>query len=122
MSNKPAHLTQGERSEQLAKEHLLNAGYQLIAQNFHSHFGEIDLICRDKNELIFVEVRFRSNPNFGSAASSVTKAKQKKIAKTAQYFILENPALNRLYMRFDVIGIDANNNIEWLQGAFQAAL
>ncbi|TCS41730.1 YraN family protein [Reinekea marinisedimentorum] len=120
--SKPEHLTKGSQAESLAARTVSEAGLKVIQQNFHSRFGEIDLICRDGNELIFVEVRYRSSAGFGGAAASVTTAKQKKITKAAQYFILTNPALSSLFMRFDVIAIDAGNSIEWIKGAFQAAL
>jgi putative endonuclease len=122
MSNKAEHLEKGRQAEDLAANAVTKAGLKIIQRNFQSRFGEIDLICRQGKELIFVEVRYRSHTGYGSAASSVTVAKQKKISKAAQYFILNNPALSSLYMRFDVIGIDAENSIEWIKGAFQAAL
>lgn len=122
MSNKPEHLTKGSQAESLAARTVSEAGLKIIQQNFNSRFGEIDLICRSGNELVFIEVRYRSNSAYGGAAASVTAAKQKKITKAAQYFILTNPALGSLFMRFDVIAIDAGNSIEWIKGAFQAAI
>lgn len=122
MSNRPSHLLKGETAEHLAMKKVEEAGLQVIERNFNSRFGEIDLICQDKNQLVFIEVRYRANSRFGGAAASVTPAKQIKITKAAQYFILKEPKLGSLFMRFDVIAIDAENKIDWIKGAFQAAL
>ena len=119
---KPAHLTKGETGEKLAERFLRKQGLVVVATNFNSRFGEIDIICRDNKELIFVEVRFRSNQNYGSAAETVSIHKQRKVTKAAQYFLQQNPNLCQLYMRFDVIGVDALENIEWIKGAFQATV
>jgi putative endonuclease len=77
--------------------------------------GEIDLIMTDENCLIFVEVRLRTNPNYGSGAESVTLTKQRKIIRTAQFYLL-NHAIGNRDCRFDVISID--DKIDWIQGAF----
>ncbi len=119
---KAQHLKKGEAAEQLAASTVSAAGYKLISQNFHSKYGELDLICRNSKVLVFIEVRFRSNKSFGSAAASVTTSKQKKLTKAAQYFIMQHPELSKLFMRFDVIGIDEKNQIQWIEGAFLAAV
>jgi putative endonuclease len=77
--------------------------------------GEIDLIMTDENCLIFVEVRLRTNPNYGSGAESVTLTKQRKIIRTTQFYLL-NHAIGNRDCRFDVISID--DKIDWIQGAF----
>jgi len=119
---KPSHLVKGDLGERLAVDFLMKQGLTVVITNYNSRVGEIDIICRDKKELVFVEVRLRSNQNYGSAAETVSIHKQRKVTKAAQFFLLQNPSLNRLFMRFDVIGIDAQNNIEWIKGAFQAAV
>lgn len=114
------HLSKGRDGEKLAEAYLRSQGCKTIAVNVTSKFGEIDIICRDQSELVFVEVRYRSQRNYGTAAETVSMRKQQKVIKTAQYFLQQHPKFNSLYMRFDVIGIDASNNIEWIKGAFQA--
>lgn len=110
----------GARWEQRALEHLTDHGLCLIARNFTSRFGEIDLILTDQNTLVFVEVRFRKRSRHGTAAESVTLKKQKKLIKAAQYFLIRNPALRNAMMRFDVIAIDENDetNYQWIRNAF----
>ena len=120
MIAKNFHLLLGQRAEKQAAEAVKQAGYEILSQNFNTKFGEIDLICKTARELIFIEVRFRSNADFGQAIETVTATKQRKIIRAAQIYLQQNPKLNQLYMRFDVIGINADNQINWIEGAFQA--
>jgi len=78
--------------------------------------GELDLIMDDNNTLVIVEVRFRKNNNYGSAAESVTKTKQNRIILTTQTFISERNV--KCPIRFDVIAISGNGNIDWIKNAF----
>ncbi|GAA5523940.1 UPF0102 protein RPA0323 [Microbulbifer aestuariivivens] len=107
--------------ELIAAEHLTRAGLQVIEQNFHTRCGEIDLIARDGETLVFVEVRFRKNRTFGGAAASVDRRKQQKLLAAANSFLqqrrLDSPC------RFDVIAIegsDSGQSIDWIKGAFEA--
>jgi putative endonuclease len=118
---KADHLTKGTAAEKAAEEFLCSHGLSIVSRNFSSRFGEIDLICEDKKELVFVEVRFRSNTSFGSAAETVTIAKQRKLTKTAHYFLSTHPKFTNKMMRFDVIGMSANSQPEWIKGAFLTA-
>ena len=118
---KTEHLMKGLAAEKAAEAFLNSRGLTIIARNFSSRFGEIDLIGIDKNDLVFVEVRFRSNTHFGSAAETVTIAKQRKITKTAHYFLQTHPSYSKKLMRFDVIGMSNNSQIEWIKGAFLTA-
>jgi putative endonuclease len=118
---KSNHLKKGTDAEKAAEKFLSTRGLKIIARNFSSRFGEIDLICEDKNDLVFVEVRFRSNTHFGSAVETVTIAKQRKITKTAHYFLQTHPNFSKKMMRFDVIGMNDNSQFEWIKGAFLTA-
>ena len=107
----------GNNTEQLACDYLLEQGLQLVQCNFSSRYGEIDLIMRDTDTLVFIEVRYRKNRNFGGAAASVTATKQQRIIKTAlsyqqQYAIQDT-------MRFDVVAVEGNcSKIKWIKNAF----
>jgi putative endonuclease len=122
--NRPkAVLSTGQFIEQQASQWLRQQGLQLVANNVHSPFGEIDLIMRDQQQLIFVEVRFRKSAKYGSAAESVTVSKQQKIVKTAQHFLQRQPRLANLACRFDVIAAhpgssDATLCFDWIKNAF----
>lgn len=94
----------GQYYEMMAKQYLEAQGYTIIAQNFYSRFGEIDLIARYDAYIIFLEVKYRKTNSFGYPREAVTYSKRQKILKTAQYFLMtyfkEEPAC-----RFDVIEI-----------------
>ena len=117
-------LSKGLAYEDLAHTYLLNQGLKPITQNFHSKYGEIDLVMRDKNTLVFIEVRFRKHSRFGSPAETITRNKQKKIIKTARHFLNQRKLWN-CSCRFDVVSISltANNKqpeLDWLRAAFMA--
>ena len=109
--------TQGKQAEKFAKQYLKDNGICCIAENYHCKYGEIDLIAEDNNTLVFVEVRYRSSAQFGSALASVTEAKQKKLRLTAQHCITQNNIGDSRPMRFDVIGI-TQGKTDWIQNAF----
>lgn len=79
--------------------------------------GEIDLVMEDEATLVFVEVRFRKNNAFGSAAETITAAKQNKVRLAAQHYLLNRNIGESRPMRFDIVGID-DREIQWLQNAF----
>lgn len=107
----------GDQKEQLAKAYLVQHQLRFIEQNFHCKWGEIDLIFQDptSNQLVFVEVRYRSSKQYGGAAASITPAKQQKIKKSALFYLSQRKIEPNL--RFDVIAIDGNE-INWIQNAF----
>ena len=114
----------GAKLESDALRFLQDRGYKCVSRNFNSRFGEIDLIVIDNtNTLVFVEVRYRRNLNFGLPAETVSYSKQVKLKKTANYFLSRNQPFNRFSCRFDVIGISQSgssdqNSIEWIKNAF----
>ena len=117
--------TIGKQAEKVALHYLTQQGLTLESQNFHSRWGEIDLIMRDHNAtLIFVEVRSRKKSRYGNAASSVNITKQQKLIKTALVYLqkFKSPPNTR----FDVIAIDhhtgddLNAHIQWIQNAFES--
>lgn len=133
MSKKPLMLTSpsqqsGAAFEALACQFLQAHGLTLIAQNWQQvHVGEIDLIMMAQSDhenlatLIFVEVRKRRASNFGNAAMSVSFAKQKKLIKTAQYFLQQHPKFADCDCRFDVVTFDGQSlTPDWMIGAFLA--
>lgn len=115
---KAGHLIKGQQAEAAAGHHLKKHRISIVAKNVQSKFGELDLVCLDGDELVFVEVRYRSHPGFGSAAETVNIRKQQKLIRAAQFFLSTHPEYSRMTMRFDVIGIDKRHSIEWIKGAF----
>ncbi|MFT5548656.1 MAG: putative endonuclease [Gammaproteobacteria bacterium] len=115
----------GQRYEALARDYLKKKGLKLLDQNYHSRFGEIDIIMFDQQVLCFIEVKFRKSNSFGGAVSAIPPAKQQKIIKTAQCYIAATPAIAQKPMRFDALILQLESslsalNIEWIQNAFYA--
>ncbi|MCM1958066.1 YraN family protein [Acinetobacter sp. LF10] len=96
----------GRWAEQKARELLELENYQYVNQNYHSRYGEIDLIVRSGKELVFVEVKARSLGSYASACEVITRAQQRKIIKTAQFFLQKHPNYDDFDCRFDVICFD----------------
>ena len=92
----------GTKGERQAKEFLISNKYEIINTNFHSPYGEIDIIAEDKGTLVFIEVKTRST-DLDSALNSISISKRKKISKTALYFLSKNHSFEDMFTRFDVI-------------------
>lgn len=102
----------GAWGEALAAKYLQKKRYKVVATNYHSRFGEIDLIVSDRKYLVFVEVKLRKSNQFANAAEYVDRRKQEKIRTTAQIYLSDFPTT--LQPRFDVIEIYAPQGIETL--------
>lgn len=120
MFQKLSNAKRGQQSEQLAEDYLTSAGVNVVAKNYATRAGEIDLIAEQDRVLLFVEVRYRKTNQFGGALMSVTPSKQRKITLTAQHFLQQHPQFKRHHCRFDVIGLNAAGDIQWIKGAFEA--
>lgn len=107
----------GSQAERQAEQHLNQHGLRTLEKNYRCKVGEIDLIMSNQNSLVFIEVRFRKNAHFGSAAESVDHKKQMRIRKSAEHYLLKNKKHNNLAKRFDVVAI-TGKDFQWLQGAF----
>lgn len=110
--------------EQLALQHLRDAGLRLLARNFTTRFGELDLVMRDADAIVFVEVRYRRNPAFGDGVASVGSAKRERLSRAARLFLQAHPKLAELPCRFDVVAFEGETQAprcEWLRAAFEAS-
>lgn len=110
--------SKGQYYEQQARYFLEQQGLLFVQANYRCRQGEIDLIMREHQTLVFVEVRYRASRDYGGALSSVTPAKQQKIRHTARYFLL-NQQINEAHQacRFDVVSYDDGQG-SWLKNAF----
>lgn len=116
----PRH-QRGQIAEELVQDKLSNTGLRLITRNFLCRLGEIDLIFQDHKEIVFVEVRARSNTNFAYPVETVGYRKQRKIILTAEFFLQKFSQYANKPCRFDVVGVDFSSSpphIEWIKGAF----
>lgn len=94
----------GNTGEDIATKYLEKQGYIILERNFYCKQGEIDIIAKDKNEVVFVEVKSRSDIGYGLPSEAVTKQKIKHLCKTARYFLYKNKMFNE-FIRFDVVEI-----------------
>ncbi|MBI5006635.1 MAG: YraN family protein [Nitrosomonadales bacterium] len=107
----------GAQAEQLAAVYLQEHGLTLIETNYRCRFGEIDLILRDGDTLVFAEVRQRSRSDFGGAAASIDARKQQRLILTAQHYLT---TLQRIPpCRFDALLLDSTSKVEWVRNAFE---
>lgn len=109
----------GAEYEKLAADYLMENGYQIIERNFRNRFGEIDIIARDAEYLVFVEVKYRSSQSFGTAAEAVDLRKQRIITKVAWYYLLTHGENEWTPCRFDVLSIE-EDTIRLYRNAFEA--
>ena len=109
----------GDAAEDAAARHLTAAGCGIVARNARYRDGEVDLVARERDLLVFVEVRMRGSSRFGGAAVSVDSLKQKRIARAAQRWLLREYGERWPACRFDVVTVDGGGTIEWIRDAFQ---
>lgn len=102
----------GKLGEDLACAYLKKLGYILISRNFSCYQGEIDIIAKDtfKNELVFIEVKTRTNFNYGFPIDAVNTSKQKHLLKACQYYLYKHHIVN-LFVRIDVIEVFIRDGI-----------
>jgi len=115
----------GVAAERAAEQWLIRQGLISVTRNFRCRHGEIDLVMSDNEQLIFVEVRLRSHNDYGGAIESVTRAKQQKILRAAQFFLASEPRWQHMPCRFDVLAAkprekSAQLEWQWLPAAFTA--
>ena len=110
----------GLRAEQIAREFLAGKGLREIEHNYVCRCGEIDIIARHREHLVFVEVRYRRSDKYGGGIASVDSKKQRKLRNTALYYLQQN-GLSNAPCRFDVISISGeldNPSLNWIRNAF----
>jgi putative endonuclease len=105
----------GRTAENTAKKYLRKQGLTFISSNFHCRHGEIDLIFKDHQTIVFVEVRFRKKSDYGSSIESIDFKKQQKIIKAAEFYLYKNKLTESVTCRFDVIGIEPKFKITKFQ-------
>ncbi|MBN8728199.1 MAG: YraN family protein [Xanthomonadales bacterium] len=117
----------GSHYEELALAHLEGAGLRLLTRNFTCRLGELDLVMRDGEVLVFVEVRYRRNPapgGFGDGVESVGTAKRMRLVRAAGMFLAAHPRLANQPCRFDVVAISGAagaEGLDWRRNAFDAS-
>ena len=122
LSSRPQHLRRGARGEKLACRFLRRSGYKILYRNFKGRSGgEIDVVCRDQDTLVFVEVKTRASEDFGRPVAAVDRQKQKRISRGGLNWLrmLDNPDI---LFRFDVVEViiaeNASPRFELIKNAF----
>ena len=111
----------GDQGEVDALRHLQAAGLKLITRNYRCPGGELDLVMLDQQTLVFVEVRFRRDRNFGGALASINTRKQQRLLLAAQRFLQTHREYQKLRARFDVVSLEGNVgqvSLQWIKDAF----
>lgn len=106
----------GDRAEAQAEQWLCRQGLVTLERNYRCRHGEVDLIMRHGESLVFVEVRLRCNARFGGALASVDFRKQQRLTRAAQHYLQHRPWHGPC--RFDVVALDAKGVTDWIRDAF----
>ena len=115
--------TIGRDAEGLAERYLSRRGLELVMRNYRCRRGEIDLVMRDTETLVFVEVRRRTNQAFGGGLASVDARKRSRLVAAAEHYIMMKRIGDERPCRFDVVAIDGrfpHTTINWVRNAFDA--
>ena len=112
-------LSRGKLGEDITADYLCKNDFEIVARNYHSRYGEIDIISLDGDTLVFTECKFRSSDNFGSPLEAVTITKQRRICHTAMCFYAASPYNEDKNCRFDVITVHGDGTVEHIENAFQ---
>jgi putative endonuclease len=113
----------GKESESAAVRHLKKNGYKILEQNYRTKIGEIDIIAKERQTLVFVEVKARKSHFYGNPKWAVTPKKQRKISMVALYY-MKATKQNNVKARFDVVSItnaDDKPRVEIVKNAFELA-
>jgi putative endonuclease len=112
----------GQRAEDIAVDFLRARGLEILERNYRRRLGELDIVARDGDVLVIVEVRSRASACFGGAAASVDRRKQQRLVRAAAQLLQQRRDFSHLRVRFDVISVSeaglAAPHVEWFQHAF----
>lgn len=117
----PKKPSRGHEAEEQACRFLQRQGLLLDQRNYRSPFGEIDLVMHEGPVLVFVEVRYRTSPAFGSAAETVDARKQARLRATAEHYLQNTPRASKKACRFDIVAITGDGvdgDFRWLRDVF----
>jgi putative endonuclease len=111
----------GQKGENLAADYLQNAGYTVLERNYRCKLGEIDIIARDNDTLVFIEVRSRSSLAFGLPQESINRRKRHQISKVALEYMIRRK-LKNIPARFDVVAVSfegRKEKVDLIKDAFE---
>lgn len=114
----------GRDAEGIAERFLTRRGLVVVSRNYRCRRGEIDIVMRDLETLVFVEVRRRTSRAFGGGLASVDERKRTRLVAAAEHFLMMHRIDDDCPCRFDVVSIDGpphRATIDWVRGAFDAS-
>jgi putative endonuclease len=112
----------GTEGEQIALSFIKNRGYTILAKNYRSPVGEIDIIARKKDLVSFIEVKTRQSSHFGHPEEAVQRKKMRRIIRTAQHYLVVHNLYDKVEIRFDVLSLvkkDTTFTVEYFENAFR---
>lgn len=115
-----ATIARGRDAEDRVDRAARRRGWRRVARNYSVRGGELDLVYRSRGLLIVVEVRYRTGTEYGSAVASVNARKQRRIVLATRHLLAAHPRYANCAIRFDVVGLDENNTMDWIENAFYA--
>lgn len=107
----------GQWYEQKAAVFLKNQGYNILKCNYYCHYGEIDIIAEENGYIVFIEVKYRKNPAYGTPGEAVNSIKRQHIRQSALDFLIKFYGTEEILCRFDVVAI-TGNQIQLIKNAF----
>lgn len=110
----------GQAGEDQALAYLSKQGLELITRNYRCRLGELDLVMRDADQVVIVEVRRRRRADYGGALASIGTAKQRRLIQATRHLLMTRPQLAESALRFDVVGIAPGEPPDWVRNAFTA--
>lgn len=122
--NPSRHKETGREGESLAVSHLEKEGYEILTRNYRCRYGEVDIIARENDCLVFIEVKSRRSLRFGEPCEAIDLRKQKKLSRTALHYLQSRGWMNR-NARFDTLFIRlaaGGNELRLIRNAFEVCL
>lgn len=112
-------IERGREGEQIAADYLIKENCRILEKNFRCRFGEIDIIAKEGQTLVVVEVKYRQDKHKGSPAEAVDWRKQRKICRTFDYYRMLHRLDEYTPVRFDVMEVYPPRNCHWIKNAFE---
>jgi putative endonuclease len=112
----------GQTAEDAVCRYLQQTGLKLVTRNYSCKLGEIDLIMKDGDSIVFVEVRFRRTNHYGDGLDSVTVSKQNKLLRTGSFYLQRHNLTEKMPCRFDVVAVSRQAgqfSFDWIKNALQ---
>lgn len=92
----------GTKGEEIAAKFLIRKGFKVLERNYHTRFGEIDLICARNDNLVFVEVKLKQGEDFGTPEEMIDRQKLSRVEKMANYYLVDNPKISQKYPSYSI--------------------